>query len=607
MRKRTRIAIVSIFFLAAAAFWASSAKAEDRQPNILLIIVDDMGYDDLSINGNTCSRTPNLDRFAKSSVRFGNFMVNSVCAPTRGSLLTGRDFWRTGGEGLHGGKEFLHLDERTFGNVFQDAGYATGMWGKWHNGKADGYWPWDRGFDEGYQADLYKYFPSSGYYNEFPKKTVHEAEWSPNVLAEYSIDFISKNKDKPFLAYLSFLTCHSTWNTPEEYRNKYLKDGHSETFSTLLGMLEFVDDETGRVLQHLSDLGLDENTIVLFMSDNGPNKGGSKKKKGADVLTEAEWTLRNNHGYLGSKSRLWQNGIKSPLFVRWKGKYKPANVERLVTVTDIFPTLLDMANVELAENNPHLDGRSIKSFLEGDTTTLDEKHGVFTHWYPAWEGDHYDPLQDKTKLDFARQKMTLVTERYKYIQNETNVPGAPRQFDGSVLIDLQADPMESTNIASSEPDVVREMRQELEQWFVEVIEAPRTFTPTVFQVGWKGKRSSQVLAFGTSKTEGVKNNSHMTNQWDVPGDFAEYRIHVHEAGTYNLSLACNRDEQNKGTVMRVSFKLASAQSELGGNSKQTLGRLRLDAGEHTIKLEIASVQTGTSPNLQIKTLQFDRL
>jgi hypothetical protein len=187
------------------------------------------------------------------------------------------------------------------------------------------------------------------------------------------------------------------------------------------------------------------------------------------------------------------------------------------------------------------------------------------------------------------------------------VPGAPRQLNGSVLIDLQADPMESTNIAESKPDVVRAMRQELEHWFGEVIQDPHAFTPTVFQIGWKGKNSSEVLAFGTSKTVGVKNNSHMTNQWDVAGDYAEYQIHVHEAGTYKVSLSCNQDMANQGTVMKVSCKLASAQSELEGNSKQTLGRLRLDAGEHTIKLEIASVQTGTSPNLQIKTLQFDRL
>ena len=197
MHRPIRLAMLGIVILTGSVFWVSPADSAGNHPNILLIQADDLGYDDLSIHGNTCSRTPNIDRLAESSVRFRNFMVCSVCSPTRGSLLTGRDFWRTGGEGLHGGKEFLHLNERTFANVFQNAGFATGMWGKWHSGKADGYWPWDRGFDEGYYADLYKYFPSSGFYNEFPPKTVHEGEWSTKVLADYTIDCISRNKERP--------------------------------------------------------------------------------------------------------------------------------------------------------------------------------------------------------------------------------------------------------------------------------------------------------------------------------------------------------------------------------------------------------------------------
>jgi arylsulfatase A-like enzyme len=586
-----------------ALFCLLTLSVTARQPNILLIQTDDLGYDDLSFHGNTCSHTPNLDKLAESSVRFGNFMVNSVCAPTRGSLLTGRDFWRTGCEGLHGGTEFLHLDERTFGNVFQDAGYATGMWGKWHNGKTDGYFPWDRGFDEAYQANLYKYYPSNGFYNEHPKVTTHKGEWSPTVLADYTIDFISRNKDKPFLAYLSFMTCHSTWNAPEEHRQKYLKDGHSESFATLLGMLEYMDQEAGRVLRHLTDLGLDENTIVLFMSDNGPNLGGSKKHKGSDVITDAEWKLRNNHGFLGSKSRLWQNGIKSPLFIRWTGKYKPAEVDRLVTVTDVFPTLLDMANIKLPADNPPLDGRSVTSYLKGDTTKLSEKSGVFTHWYPQWDGDHYDPLPNKTQLDLDKQKVTLVTENYKYIQNEFNAPGTPKAHNGVVLIDLKKDPLESTNIAASNPETVSSMQKELKDWFDDLIKAPRSFTHTVFQIGWNGKKSSEILAFGPSKTEGVKNNSHLVAGWDTPGDYAEYRINVHQAGTYEISLTCS--SKNKGLVLEAQCRGTSTKAALDGTASPSLGNLKLDAGEHILKIAVVDVPASTKPNLKIKTIQFN--
>jgi hypothetical protein len=278
----------------------------------------------------------------------------------------------------------------------------------------------------------------------------------------------------------------------------------------------------------------------------------------------------------------------------------------LVTVTDIFPTLLDMANLTLPEDNPPLDGRSITSYLEGDTKTLGEKQAVITHWHPLWDGDHYDPVQDKRALDVATQKMALVTEHYKLIQNEYAVPGSPKHRKGIVLIDLKADPMESSNVAESKPEVVRAMQQELKHWFDEVIQSPHTFTPTVFQIGWEGKTSSEVLAFGTSKTVGVKNGSHSVTQWDTVGDYAEYLIHVHRAGTYNVSLSRFAKKNETGTVIVVSCNGNEVRSELENTSTQLLGPMHLDAGEHTLKLEIAAIESDQPPSLQIKALQFDR-
>ncbi|MEO0963988.1 MAG: sulfatase-like hydrolase/transferase [Planctomycetota bacterium] len=581
----------------------ASSGAYGRQPNVLLIQTDDLGYDDLSLHGNTCSETPNLDRLGRSSVRFRNFMVNSVCSPTRAALLTGRDAWRTGCEGLHAGKEFIHLNERTFADAFQEAGYATGMWGKWHNGKSDGYWPWDRGFDEAYFADLYKYYPSAGYYNEFPRKTIHEGEWSPKVLADYTIDFITKNQDRPFLAYLSFLTCHSTWNTPDEYRSKYLERGHSEAFSMLLGMLEFMDSEVGRVLQHVADLGLDENTIVIFMSDNGPNKAGSRRHA-SDIVTDEEWELRNNHGFLGNKSKLWQNGIKSPLFIRWQGVYEPVDVDRLVTIADVFPTLHDITGIALADGLP-LDGRSFRPYLEGNTTLLPEKQAVFAHWHPAWEGDHFDPLQDKTELAFEDQKLTLVNERYKFIQNEYGVPGSPAQHNRMVLIDLVNDPLESDNLASSRPEVVAEIREELAAWFDGLIESPHAFTHTVFQVGWNGRERSEFPAFGPSKTVGTKNEGHAIGKWDVAGNYAEYRIHVHEAGPHEVFVLCAAGTRGEGIEMRVECDGQSTTAVLSDAVAPSLGVLELPAGEHTIKLSVIDIPDGLSPNVRFRAIQLN--
>lgn len=577
------------------------------QPNILLIQADDLGYDDLSINGNTCSSTPNLDQLAQSSVRFSNFMVHSVCAPTRASLLTGRDHWRTGCEGLHGGKEFVHLDERTFANHFQDAGYATGMWGKWHTGKADGYWPWDRGFDEGFYAKLYKYFPAQGYYNEYPKMTVHKGKWSPRVLADYTIDFISRNKDKPFLAYLSFQTCHSIWDAPEDYKNKYRQAGRTENFATLLGMLEFMDDEIGRVLGHLKDLDLEQNTIVLFMSDNGPNSTVYKGRTGVDPITQEEWELRNNHGFLGAKSKLWQNGIKSPLYVKWPGRYKSADVERLVSVTDIFPTLLDMAGIELPKDNLPLDGRSVVSYLEGDTDSLGEKQGVFANWHPWWEHDQYYPVEDRNALEINKQRVTLLNEKYKFIQNEYNLPEGPKLHNKTVLIDVRTDPMESSNIVQSKPEVASEMQRELELWWNGLMESPHAFTPTVWQIGWQGKASSEILAFGPSRTVGVKNNSHRIDGWDATGDTAVYPIFVHRSGEYRISIAYDVRSLNAATVMNLSCNGDSVSHKLRGEKSETLGSLYLPAGSSVLEVQLASVSEDAKTDFSITSFTLNRL
>jgi hypothetical protein len=202
--------------------------------------------------------------------------------------------------------------------------------------------------------------------------------------------------------------------------------------------------------------------------------------------------------------------------------------------------------------------------------------------------------------------MTLVTERYKLIQNEYAVPGAPKHKNGIVLIDLKADPMESSNVAESKPEVVRAMQQELKRWFDDLIQTPHAFTPTVFQIGWEGRTSSEVLAYGTSKTVGVKNNSHSITEWDAVGDYAEYRIHVHRGGTYNVSLSRYPKKSETGTVLIAACNGYEVQAELKNTKQQLLGPLHLDAGEHTLKLEIAAVGLDPSPGLQIKALQFDR-
>ena len=193
-----------------------------RKTNVLLLLADDMGFDDLSIHGNPYITSTNLDKLARESVQFSDFSVTPVCSTTRASLLTGRDFYKTGVSGVHGGRDFLHRSETLMSDLFKNSGYNTGMWGKWHVGKTEGYLPWDRGFDEAYYAELYDHETSHGYHNG---KLVEHKPWVSEVVTDYAIDFMQRSKEEsqPFFAHVSYLAPHEPWLAPDEYVTPLVK------------------------------------------------------------------------------------------------------------------------------------------------------------------------------------------------------------------------------------------------------------------------------------------------------------------------------------------------------------------------------------------------
>jgi len=211
-------------------------------PNILLIQVDDLGIGDLAVNGNRFIETPNIDKLAGEAVSYKDFYVNTLCAPSRATLLTGRDFWKTGVSGVHGGRDYVNLNEVMFPELLKQSGYATGMWGKWHSGKTDGYFPWDRGFDEAYYATLYNYFNNVGLLNG---ERVETKGWATDRITDFAIDFIKRNSKKKFFVYVSYMAPHEPWYAPDEYTEKYTNKGLSKALSTLYGMIDLVDFNVG--------------------------------------------------------------------------------------------------------------------------------------------------------------------------------------------------------------------------------------------------------------------------------------------------------------------------------------------------------------------------
>ncbi len=572
----------------------------NRPPNVLLILTDDQGWDDLGCHGNPYVRTPHLDALAAQSVQLANFYVAAVCAPTRASLLTGRHFLRTGVSHVHGGKDFVHPDEVTLGQHFQRAGYRTGMWGKWHSGKTTGYFPWQRGFDEAYMARLYKHHDSVGQLNGQPVS--HEG-WTIETLADYALDFIERHCDVPWFAFVSHLAPHAPLSAPQDRVARYEAMGLSRALATLYAMVEQVDASVGRVLAGLDAMGLAEDTIVLFLSDNGPAIL-------EDQLTDADRRTRYVNGYKGHKGNMWENGIHVPLFVRWPGRYRPATVTRLADVCDLLPTLLDACGIALPADGPALDGRSITSYLEGDEASLGPKEScIWVH--PGWPPDprrpydvnglpgEYHPVSadEKAQLPFDPQLLGLRTEDYKLLRHPGYVQGQPDLLDGRLLVHIAEDPREDRNLAADQPGRVLAMEERLRLWFEGVRAEPHAFHSPHFVLG-EGA-TDVVLAYAPCRVHGsIRNGGISSNQWTRPGDGADYHLDVRQAGPWRVHAQCRQLPTGSATL-----RLRAGVSELSAtltDTDQPLGTLDLPAGESTLHVELLD---GALDGLQ--SLQFE--
>lgn len=566
-------------------------KTATNKPNIILIQTDDLGYDDLGIHGNQILETPNIDSFARQSVQFSQYYVNPVSAPTRASLLTGRHFLRTGVSHVHGGKDFINLDETTIAQVFKQNGYETGMWGKWHAGHTSGYYPWERGFDEAYMAKLYVHRNSEGKLNG---KYVKHKKWADKVITDYAIQFMKRNQDRPFFAYLSYLTCHSPLDAPDKHIKKYKEKGLSDALATLYGMIDHLDFHLKRLFTKVEEMGIADNTVIIFMSDNGPAIENG-------TLTDADRKIRYVNQLTGHKGNIWENGVKSPLFIQYGKNYKPGKVNQLVDVTDILPTLMDIAGLQPTDNMKPLDGNSFRKYLKGDTS---KKHHKISYNYasPGWpptdapwtpEGikDEYRPItpEDKQDMQYSNQIISVREQQYKLLLNPGETRNSVAPFNNMVLIDILNDPREQTNLADSMPAKADEMKQLLEKWFESVIAEKGSFAMPMFIIS--GKDSTIVAKAPYNTSDNLKNTFNALTNWTQPGDFAEYKIDVQAAGNYSVILEYTAPEINHANI-QVSVDEQTVSSTLDHVEHANLGTLQLDVGENMLRLELT--KTGST-------------
>ncbi len=413
-----------------------AAEASKGRPNVLLIMTDDQGWGDITSHGNDVIETPVMDRIAAKGARFERFFVSPVCAPTRASLLTGRYYLRTGVNGVTRGRETMRSEEVTLAEILQQAGYATGCFGKWHNGAHYPYHPNGQGFDEflGFCAGHWNnYFDTTLDRNG---KMVKIKGYISDVLTDAAMAFIERNRERPFFCYLPYNAPHSPWQLPDGYFDRGKARGLDDITASAYGMCENLDDNIGRLLNQLDELNLAGDTIVLFLTDNGPNSD------------------RYNGGMKGRKGSCYEGGIRVPLFIRWPGHIAPGTkVSQIAAHIDLLPTLVELCGVPMPEILP-LDGVSILPLLEGTTANWPERM-IFSHW---------------------GQRGSVRTERWRAV-----VEG--KEWE---LYDMIADPGQQEDLAGRHPVVLTELSASFEAWLRDVTRAG--FDPIPIPIGHPQRR-----------------------------------------------------------------------------------------------------------------------
>lgn len=440
--------------VAATSPTAAPGQENPMRPNVLLIITDDQCYGDLGFHGNDKIRTPHLDRLAAESVAFTQGYVCPVCAPTRASLMTGRYNYRTGAIDTYLGRAMMHPDEVTLAEVLAAAGYRTGIFGKWHLGDNFPLRPIDQGFHEalthkgGGLCQPSDYPGNPGYFDpilDHNGKPVKTKGYCTDVYTDAALKFIEANRERPWFVYHATNAPHGPLQVDERYAEPYRKMGLGENTARVYGMVENIDENVGRMLARLKELGLEENTIVIFLGDNGPCP--SQRDKGQPI--------RFNAGLRDQKGSVYEGGIRVPFFIRWPARFKGGRgLDTIVAHIDVLPTLAAACGARVPPDIK-LDGLSLLPLLDGDKTPWPDRT-LYTQWH---RGD--EPILYRNCM--AR------SQRWKLV-------------NGKELYDIPADPGETKDVAAQHPDIVAKMRKGYEEWFKDV-SATRGYAPPRIVLG----------------------------------------------------------------------------------------------------------------------------
>jgi arylsulfatase A-like enzyme len=486
------------------------------------------------VNGNTNLATPRIDSLARSGVLLERFFVCPVCSPTRAEFLTGRYHPRGGVYAVSTGGERLNPDEKTIADTFKAAGYATGAFGKWHNGSQWPYHPNARGFDEYYG------FTSGHWGTYFDPPLEHNGQpvrgrgYITDDLTDHALAFIEQHKGRPFFCYVPFNTPHSPMQVPDRFydnvpgenlklRGRQPAAENMGFTRAALAMCENIDWNVGRILDRLDQLKLSENTIVLYFSDNGPN------------------SPRWNGGMKGIKGSTDEGGVRAPFLIRWPG-HLPAGtrVTQIAGAIDLLPTLADLAGVKVVSRKP-LDGVSLAPLLRGTTANWPDRL-IFSHW---------------------AGRVSVRSQRYRLDHQQQ-------------LFDMQADPGQDHDIAAEQPEVAARLSKVVAQWSAELLPGLGK-TPQPFTVGYPDFPVTPLPARDGLPHGGVKRSSNAPNcsyfkHWTGLDDSITWDVAVETTGRYEAVIYYTCPAADVGSTIELSLNNSRLQGTVdAANDPPALG------------------------------------
>lgn len=473
-----------------------ATAAVPAKPNIVIVMVDDQGYGDLSVHGNPVLKTPHMDRLHAESIRFTDFHAAPMCTPTRGQLMTGVDALRNGAMNVSSGRTNLRRDFPTMPEILAQAGYRTGLFGKWHLGDNYPYRPQDRGFQESIWYQSSSIPSAAGYFNNDYFDDVYLHNGVDRKFEGYTTDVFFREaqawmkqqaaRREPFFCYLPLAAAHGPLFVPDRYREPYRQQAHR--VASFFAMIANIDENLGRLDAFLRENGLHENTILIFMTDNGTATG--------DPVFNA--------GMRGKKIALYEGGHRVPFFIRWPaGKLRAAgDVAALTQVQDVLPTLLELCGVAKPAA-ARFDGTSLAGLVRDPAATLPDRKLTI----------QFSRMNDSRP---KRGDAVVLWKRWRLVSDNE-------------LYDLATDPAQERNVIAQFPEVVTAMRAHYATWWAGV--EPRVLEISPIHLG-----SARANPVQLSPCDWVDVFFDQQNQVRRTKKNGVWSLFVEHAGDYEFSL-----------------------------------------------------------------------